>query len=190
MAGITNNGSPRLGDRWRIAIWGTAAFLLLLPLVAMQFTDEVDWDETDFIVIGAMLFAACGTVEMAARLSRNTAYRAAVGVAVVAAFLLIWINLAVGIIGNENNPANLMFGGVLVVGVIGAYIARFQPYGMARALVATAIAQASIGVIALIASWRLEAVLLPGCFAILWLVSAGLFWKAAREQVPGRSGAG
>ncbi|MGH8077936.1 MAG: hypothetical protein ACREPE_11510 [Lysobacter sp.] len=55
MAGITQNGSPRLGDRWRIAIWGTAALLLLLPLVAMQFTDEVDWDETDFIVIGAMI---------------------------------------------------------------------------------------------------------------------------------------
>ncbi len=190
MAGITNNGSPRLGDRWRIAIWGTAAFLLLLPLVAMQFTAEVDWDAADFIVIGAMLFAACGTVELAARLSRNTAYRAAVGVAVVAAFLLVWINLAVGIIGSENNPANLMFAGVLVVGIIGAVVARFQPRGMAQALVATAIAQASIGVIALFAGWGLEAVILPGCFAVLWLISAALFRKAAREQGIGRSAAG
>ena len=74
-------------------------FLLLLPLVAMQFTNEVNWDETDFIVFGAMLAAACGTYELAARMTGNTAYRAAVSVAVAAAFLLIWINLAVGIIG-------------------------------------------------------------------------------------------
>jgi hypothetical protein len=91
----TNKG----GGRWRIALWGTAAFLLLLPVVVMQFTNEVNWDETDFIVFGVMLVIACGTYELAARMTGNTAYRAAVGVAIVAAFLFIWINLAVGIIG-------------------------------------------------------------------------------------------
>jgi hypothetical protein len=44
----------------RIAIWGTAAFLLLLPWVAMQFTTEVNWTLFDFLVIGVMLLAACG----------------------------------------------------------------------------------------------------------------------------------
>src|SRR5688572_28735226 len=96
----TENGARQRGSRWRIAVWGTAALLLLLPLMAMQFTDEVNWDETDFIVFGAMLAVACGTLESAARMTGNTAHRAAVGVAVVAAFLLIWINLAVGIIGS------------------------------------------------------------------------------------------
>ena len=61
------------------------------------------------------------------------------------------MNLAVGIIGTEDNPANLMYGGVLAVGIVGAIIARFQPHGMARALVATALAQALVAVIALIA---------------------------------------
>lgn len=97
MARNIENGSGRPGNRWSMAIWGTAACLLLLPLVAMQFTDEVNWDRFDFIVIGALLFAACGTYELATRLTSNTVYRAAVGVAVVTAVILIWINLAVGI---------------------------------------------------------------------------------------------
>jgi len=141
MAGNTENGGGQRGGRWRIAVWGTAAFLLLLPLVAMQFTDEVNWDETDFTVVGVMLAVACGTCELAARMTGNTAYRAAVGVAIAAAFILVWMNLAVDIIGNEDNPANLMYGGVLAIGIIGALIARFQPHGMARALVATALAR-------------------------------------------------
>jgi hypothetical protein len=191
MAGNTENGGGRRGGRWRIAVRGTAAFLLLLPLVAMQFTDEVNWDATDFAVFGAMLAVACGTYELAARMTGNRAYRAAVGVAIAAAFILVWMNLAVGIIGNEDNPANLMYGGVLAVGIIGAVIARFQPDGMARALVATALAQALVAVIALIAGsgstgptrpWNI--VMLTGLFAALWLISAWLFRKAAREQTP------
>jgi hypothetical protein len=189
MAGNTENGGGRRGRFWRIAPWVIAALILLLPLVAMQFTDEVVWDETDFAVIGAMLFGACGAYELAARTTGNIAYRAAVGVAVVAAFILIWINLAVGIIGSEDNPANLMYGGVLAVGILGALIVRFQPHGMARALAATALAQALVGVIALIGglgstgtNWPGAIVFLTGFFAALWLVSAWLFRKAARTQ--------
>ena len=132
-----------------------------------------------------MLLVACSTYELAARMTGNTAYRAAVGVAVAAGFILVWMNLAVGIIGSEENPANLMFGGVLAVGIIGALIARFQPYGMARALVATALAQALVAVIALIAGLGYTPlVILTGFFVALWLTSAWLFRKAAREQVP------
>jgi hypothetical protein len=190
MAGNTENGGGGRGSRWRIAVWATAA-LLLLPLAAMQFTNEVNWDETDFIVVGAMLAVACGTVELAARMTGNTLYRAAVGVAVAAAFILVWINLAVGIIGSENNPANLMYGGVLACAIIGAVIGRFQPIGMARALSATALAQVLVGVIALTAGFGSTApsfpeaiVFLTGFFATLWLISAWLFRKAAREQMP------
>src|SRR5215210_7202743 len=155
----------------------------------MQFTDEVDWDETDFAVMGAMLFSACGACELAARMTGDVAYRAAVGVAVVAAFILIWMNLAVGIIGSEDNPANLMYGGVLAAGILGALLVRFQPHGMARTLAATALAQALVAVIALMAglgstgaNWPRVIVVLTGFFTALWLVSAWLFRKAAREQ--------
>jgi hypothetical protein len=186
VAGSARDDASRSGSRWRIAAWGTAAFLLLLPLVAMQFTDEVNWDETDFVVFSAMLAVACGTFELSVRMTGNALYRAAVGVAVVAAFILVWINLAVGIIGSEDNPANLMYGGVLAVAIIGAVIGRFQPLGMAHALLATALAQASVGVIALIAGLGSKApsfpeaiVVLTGFFAVLWLISAWLFRKAA-----------
>jgi hypothetical protein len=181
MTGNTSN--PRAGhaSRWRIAVWGGATVLLLLPLVAMQFTAEVQWDGTDFVVFGAMLFAACGSYELATRATRNRSYRTAVGVALATAFVLVWMNLAVGIIGSEDNPANLMYGAVLAVGLIGAAIARFRPQGMARALVATAIAQGLVAVIALVAGLGYT-LLLTGAFMALWLTSARLFRKAAREQ--------
>jgi len=182
----------RHGSLWRAATWATIAALMLLPLLAMLITDQVVWDLADFAAFGALLAGAGASCELAARKTSNTAYRAAVGVAVVAAFILIWINLAVGIIGFEDNPANLMYGGVLAVGIVGALIVRFNPQGMARALAATALAQALVGVIALIAglgstggsngaNWPGAIVFLTGFFAALWLISAWLFRKAARE---------
>jgi hypothetical protein len=154
----------------------------------MQFTDEVVWDLADFAIFGAMLATACGTYELATRVARNKAYRAAVGVALAAAFILVWMNLAVGIIGNEDNPANLMYGGVLAAGIIGAVVARFQPHGMARALVATAVAQALVAMIALVArlgypwSGPLEIVGLNGFFVALFCVSAWLFRRSAHGR--------
>ena len=106
-----------------------------------------------------------------------------------ASLLLVWINLAVGIIGSENNPANLMYFGVIFVGVIGAGIARFRARGMARALFATAFAQALVPVIALLIG-RSQASALqepPGLagvlalnafFVLLFVVSALLFRHA------------
>ena len=87
---------------------------------------------------------------MRTRLNR-TAYRAAIGVALVAAFILVWLSLGVGIIGQDGDPANLMYFGVLAIGIIGASMARFQPYGMARALFAMALAQVFVTTIALLA---------------------------------------
>ena len=108
----------------------------------MQVTDEVIWDLADFAFAGALVVGVGVTYELAAKMTGNTACRAAVGVALAAAFILIWMNLAIGIIGAEDNPANLMYGGVLAVAIIGAVIGRFQPAGMARALSTTARAQA------------------------------------------------
>jgi hypothetical protein len=121
----------------------------------------------------------------------NTAYRSAVGVALAAAFILVWMVLALGVLGREGDLADLMYIGVLAVGIIGAIIARFQPPGMARALLATALAQALVAVIALIAGKHQAAVSsvaellgLNGFFVALFLGSAWLFRKAAREQPP------
>lgn len=187
---MAENNSIRRTSRWRIAAWGSAAFLLLLPLCAMQVTDEVDWGVADFVVFAAMLIGAGGAYELAARRAGNTAYRAGVGIALAAAFFLVWLNLAVGLVGGEDHPANLMYGGVLAVGIIGAVGARFQPCGLAHTLAATALAQVLVAVIALVsglgsaeANWSGGVVVLTGLFATLWLISAWLFRKAAQGQM-------
>ena len=173
-----------------IGIVLAAAFILLLPLLAMQITDEVVWDLADFAVAGALLVGTGLTYELAARMTGNTAYRAAVGLALAPALILVWVNLAVGLIGTEDNPANLMYGGVLAVGIIGAIIARFRPHGMARALFATALAQALVPVIELIIGkprvTSLEVFLgvlgVNAFFVMLFVGSALLFRRAARKH--------
>ena len=120
----------------------------------------------------------------AGRMTGKTAYWAAIGIAIATALFLAWGNLALGVIGDEGNNANLMYGGVLAVGIIGAVIARFQPEGMARALIATAIAQVLVAVIALSAGWGSapDIVMLTLFFSGLWLVAAWLFGRAARGR--------
>lgn len=199
--GSTGGGrgvAGRRRNRLRWAIWGTAAGLLLLPAVAMQFPGSgVDWDETDFVVMGAMLAAACGTYELAAWMSGSRLYRAAVGVAVVAAFLMAWVSLAVGIIGPEDNPLNLMYVGVYAVGFIGALLARYRAPGMALTLLATAAVQASVAVVAMVTAFSaghgwvevLRQLVLNGFFVTMWLVSALLFHLAARDDAGHRRAA-
>jgi len=76
-----------------------AACILLLPLLAMQMTDEVGWDVADFAVAGALLSGTGLIYVLAAREIGNITYRAAFGVALGVTLLLVWIELAVGIIG-------------------------------------------------------------------------------------------
>jgi hypothetical protein len=115
----------------------------------------------------------------------NSRYRSAMGVALGTTLVLIWLSLGVGIIGADGDPANLMYFGVVAVGVIGAVIARFQPHGMARALLAMALAQGLVAMIALIARLGLpwsgpaEILLLNGFFVALFLGSAWLFKRSA-----------
>src|SRR5918998_1257119 len=110
---------------------------------------------------------------------RDRKYRYAVGVALAAASILAWLSLGVGIIGRDGDPANLMYFGVLAVGFAGALVARFRPRGMARAMVATALAQVLAFVVALVAGWGFTGPMTV-FFTALWLLSAWLFRKAAR----------
>ena len=167
-----------------------AAFILMVPLLAMQLTDQVVWDLADFAVASALIFGTGLMYELAARKAGNIAYRAAVGVALAAALLLVWLNLAVGVIGTEEDLANVMYVGVLAIGIIGAIIARLRPHGKARALLATALAQALVALIALIfglgSPWSGpgELLILNGFFVALFVGSALLFRNAGREHLP------
>lgn len=118
-------------------------------------------------------------------------FRTACAIAIAGALLLAWLSLGVGIIGRDGDPGNRMYLGVLCVGVVGSLLARFRPQGMARALLATALAQTAVTVIALAAglgrpwSGPLELVLLNGFFVVLFMGSAWLFWRAARAAASG-----
>ena len=185
MATEANNGKRRPGIPWRMVGWSIPALLLLLPLVAMQFTDEVNWTGSDF-VIAALLFGSVGLAfEFIVRKSNSLAYRSGAALAVVAAFLTIWTNGAVGMIGSEDNPYNLVFGGVLLIALIGAIVARLEPAGMALAMIVTALAQAAAGAFGL--STDVRGAVFSMAFAGFWLTSAALFWNAAREPGTARS---
>jgi hypothetical protein len=166
-------------NRWRIIMWGAAAFLLALPAIAMQFTGEVDWDVRDFTVMGVMLATACGACELAARASTNGAYRIAAVIAVGTAFLTVWANLAVGMIGSEGNPYNLVFAGVIALALLGSIVVRFEANGMARVMILAAAVQAAAGAAGLAADPR--GALFTMAFSAPWLLSALMFRLAARQ---------
>lgn len=73
--------------------------ILLIPLIAMQFTTEVKWDETDFIVMGSLLFGLASLFVLAARRAQRK-HRVLIGSMFIAAFLYIWAEFAVGVFTN------------------------------------------------------------------------------------------
>ena len=116
-------------------------------------------------------------------------YRFATILALATAFILVWLIGAVGVIGVEGDPFDLMYFGVLAVGLIGAIAGRLQPHGMARALFATAFAQALVTFVALVVGKHQSSVssvpeilILNGFFIALFLGSARLFGNAARQE--------
>lgn len=75
------------------------AFLLLIPLVAMQFTNEVNWGIGDFVIMGFLLLGTGLTCEFVIRKVKNLDYRIGILAAIMVALFLIWAELAVGIFG-------------------------------------------------------------------------------------------
>ena len=74
-------------------------FLLLIPLIAMQFTDEVNWTTIDFIIAGCLLLGAGLLSEIVLRKIKKLSYKAGLLIAILIIVILIWIELAVGIFG-------------------------------------------------------------------------------------------
>lgn len=186
MAGVYRQDHGSRAQRLRIAAWGSAAALMLVPLIAMQFTSEVAWDLADFVFLGTLLIGIGGAYEFLTRKTGNIAFRLAAGLTLAGIFLLVWLNAAVGIIGTERNDANLMFVGIIAIGLIGAVIAQFQAIGMTRTLVAMGLAQLLVAAIAVIGglgatgpAWPNDVLGLTGFFTALWFASALLFRRAA-----------
>jgi peptidoglycan/LPS O-acetylase OafA/YrhL len=82
-----------------IGIVLTVVLLLLIPLIAMQFTDEVNWTVLDFVVAAILLLGTGLMCELVIRKINKIKYRIAICLVLLAALLLIWAELAVGIFG-------------------------------------------------------------------------------------------
>lgn len=137
------------------------------------------------VVMAGILLLVLGLLYLlVASRGRSGAYKLAAGVAVAASLLLVWGNLAVGFIGSEDNPVNLLYGGVLVVGFLGAILAKLQPQGMAKAMFATALTQFAVPFVALLIKQPeltmgvLWVIVLNTVFAGLWVASGVLFRRA------------
>ena len=78
----------------------SVAVILLIPLIAMQFSDEVNWKLADFVIAGILLLGTGLACEFILRKVKNKDNRIALCVAIIIVLLLIWAELAVGIFGS------------------------------------------------------------------------------------------
>lgn len=80
-----------------VLIWLIPLFILSIPLIAMSFTDEVNWTFMDFLLAGILLFGALGTLEVVRKKIKNGILRYILWAVILTALILIWVELAVGL---------------------------------------------------------------------------------------------
>ena len=190
MTTATTNGQPR-GIPWRIVGWGGAAFLLLLPLVT-----GAPWEASDYILVAVIFGTVGGIIELTVRKSASVAYRAGVVVALAASVFHIWFTGAVGIIGNESNPGNVLYLGVVVIAILGSIATLGRARGLMWVMAVVAVAELLVPPIAYAgvadpvdAVLRREVFVLGGFFTAMWLLAAWLFRQSAAKADAESTGA-
>ena len=94
---VTNDELDQLWKVLRLIGWGAVALVMLTPVVAMRFTDEVNWTTTDFVFAGVLLIGGAALIELVAWRVRNPVIRIGFALFVVAVVAVIWAEAAVGI---------------------------------------------------------------------------------------------
>lgn len=190
----TSTRHDRLTTSLRIIGWTLVAGLLITPAIAMRFTKEIQWTLSDFLFAGTVLIGAGAIAEFAVRASADWSYRLGAGLAVLASVLLLWFNGAVGIIGSEDHPANLLYLGVILAAFVGAVASRFRANGLSLAMASAAAIQVVIGVLAVLRgwgegseNWPRPVIVLTIIFGLIWIVSAALFHRAGRLPLADRA---
>lgn len=89
-----------MNNKRLIIIQSVAGIMLIIPLIAMQFTKEVDWDIYDFIVMGILLSGTGLLFELVLRTIEGTTKRLILCAAILFLFFITWAELAVGIFGS------------------------------------------------------------------------------------------
>lgn len=157
------------------------AVLLAVPLVAGLAGGGVDWTPLDFAVAAVVLAAVGFSLRGAVRRTRGALHRAGAALGIGTAFLLVWVNGAVGVVGSEDEAINAMYAGVVAVFALGTLLVRLRPRGMAAVALAAAAAQALAAGVALAAGGHdaAQVIGVNGLFAALFVASALLFSASA-----------
>ena len=120
--------------------------LLMAPLVASRVVDGWNWDAKAFVSTYVLFFGTALAYQLIARKMGAWAYKAGVGLALVTGFVMGWANMVH--MSEAENLAYLMYFGVLAVGGVGAWLARLEARGLARALFMMAAVLAVVEVVA------------------------------------------
>ncbi|TKB98915.1 hypothetical protein [Pedobacter cryophilus] len=75
------------------------AFILCIPLIAMQFTNEVNWTLSDFVMMGILLISTGLLVELVLRKVTKIQHRIILCALLIFGLFIVWAELAVGIFG-------------------------------------------------------------------------------------------
>ncbi len=166
----------------RIGLWAIAAALMVVPVAIERALNGIEWDVGDAMFLCILLTGLAVAGELAARAPVRRAFAVGTGIAIAAALLQAWINLAVGVIGSEDNPANFIYAGVIAVALGGAIFARLRPADMARAMVVTAVAQVAAFAVALASGLGFTGPITV-FFTSLWLIAGWSFRRAATRDL-------
>ena len=156
---------------WRLLGWGMLFLLLSIPAIFRW-----PWSGSDFVIMGILLGSVGLGIEFLVRLSGNALVRLGAIVVVLTSFLTIWVNMAVGMIGDDN-PYNLLFLIPVAVGVLGAIAVRLDARRSALVAFGAAVLQVAIGLDGYAQDPR--GAVLSACFGLFWLFAAALFRAGA-----------
>ncbi|MBG9378207.1 hypothetical protein I5907_18355 [Panacibacter sp. DH6] len=165
--------------------------LLAIPLIAMQFSTTVNWSLADFIIAAVLIFTTIFTWVFVAGRFTGIAYKLAVAAVIGATFLLVWVNIAVGLIGAGPSAANLMY--IAVAGIVtgGAIVTRFTARGMERVMFAACCTIVLIALLQLTGKMyeasggsAKEVIAVNAFFAALFAAAALLFRYVPAKNVP------
>jgi hypothetical protein len=173
MNDTVGNPHPRTPLPWRVAVWGTIAVLLAVPVIL-----GFPWTVSDFIVMGVLLGSVGLGIEFLMRRSVALLERLGCVVAILTGFLTVWVNLAVGMIGDDN-AYNLLFLMPLLAALTGGVFVRLHPHGMVNVMLLAAALQTLIG----LGGYGMDprGAIFSACFGLLWLTAAALF-RAAKHR--------
>lgn len=166
------------------------ALLLIIPIIGSMTVEGWNWDTFDFVFAYVVFFMTFFAIEMVVKHSKNGTFRMAVAVQVVTMLALLWINGAVGIIGNEGNVVNVWYLAIIALGFLGPLLTRMKGNAMSYVLFTMAVIQMAIPTVAAIVFRPIAAeppgvigiFFLNGFFALAWVASGLMYRNAATRK--------